>query len=42
MFVSRSSLVTLTEDMLSDALSQDGIANASSSLTRSEPRFHGQ
>ena len=28
--------------MLCDALSQDGIASASSSLTRSEPGFHGQ
>ncbi len=42
MFLSRSSLLTLTKEMFCDALSQDGIANASSSLTRSEPGFHGQ
>ena len=36
------SLLTLTEEMFCDALSQDGTANASSSLTRSEPGFHGQ
>ena len=40
--LSRNSLVTLTEEMFCDALSQDGIASASSSLTRSEPGFHGQ